>query len=66
MQFNTIRQMAKSFNINTYRMKKPDIIRAIQRAENNIACFGTTRVEFCSEETCLWRSDCKKHYDQNR
>lgn len=53
-----IRTMAKSMGINTYRMKKTDIIRAIQRKENNIDCYGTPRVEYCHESTCLWRDDC--------
>jgi len=58
MQFQEIRQMAKDFGINTYQMKKVDMIRAIQDKEHNIPCFGTSRVDHCAEGTCLWRSDC--------
>jgi hypothetical protein len=58
MKFHDIQKMAKSFNGYTFRMKKPDMIRAIQLAENNIDCYGTARVEICGEETCLWRKDC--------
>ena len=58
MNFNEIRKMAMDMDINTHRMKKPDMIRAIQRAENNIECFGTPRVDYCNEEICLWRDDC--------
>jgi hypothetical protein len=39
-------------------MKKTDVIRAIQRAENNIECYGTQRVDMCDEDACLWRNDC--------
>jgi hypothetical protein len=53
-----IRKKAKNMGINTNRMKKPDIIRAIQRKEGNIDCFGSPRVEFCYEQDCLWRDDC--------
>ncbi len=60
MNFNELRKMAKHMGINTYRVKKPDIIRSIQRAENNIECFGTQRVEYCCEHGCLWRNDCVK------
>jgi len=60
MKFNDIRKMAKSMGINTYRMKKVDIIHAIQMAENNIECYDTERVEYCSEDSCLWRDDCLK------
>ena len=58
MHFNNIRKMAKNMGINTYRMKKIDAIHAIQQAENNIECYGTERVAYCNEHTCLWRSDC--------
>ncbi len=58
MDFNAIRKMANTMNINTYRMKKVDIIRAIQREENNIECYGTERANNCNELTCLWRDDC--------
>jgi hypothetical protein len=58
MKFYDIQKMAKGLGIYTFRMKKPDMIRAIQLAENNIDCYGTARVEICVEETCLWRKDC--------
>lgn len=58
MNFNEIRKMASGMGINTYRLKKTDIIRSIQRAEKNIECFGTERVGYCSEDNCLWRKDC--------
>ncbi|MBN1843246.1 MAG: SAP domain-containing protein [Deltaproteobacteria bacterium] len=58
MRFQDIQKMAKCMDINTYRMKKTDMIRAIQRAENNIPCYGTERIHGCHEETCLWRNDC--------
>jgi hypothetical protein len=51
--------MAKGMGIKKYNnMKKIDLIRAIQKAENNIDCYGTQRVDSCQEETCAWRSDC--------
>ena len=58
MKFNEIRKMAKGMGINTFQMKKIDIIRSIQRQEHNIDCFGTERVAYCGEERCLWREDC--------
>jgi DNA-binding IscR family transcriptional regulator len=58
MNINEVRKIAKGMDINTYRMNKPDIIRAVQRSENNIECFGTARIEYCNEDTCLWRNDC--------
>lgn len=58
MKFNEIRKIAKGMQINTYRMKKTDIIRAIQKLENNIECYGTERIKNCNEDKCLWRDDC--------
>ncbi len=58
MTFNEIRKMAGGMGINTYRMKKADLVRRIQQAENNIECYGTERVAYCNEHECLWRNDC--------
>jgi hypothetical protein len=58
VKYSEIQKMAKNMGINTYQMKKNDMIRAIQRAEDNIECFGTVRVEYCQELSCLWRDDC--------
>lgn len=58
MKYSEIQKMAKTMGINTYQMKKNDVILAIQRAENNIECFGTGRVDYCHELSCLWREDC--------
>jgi hypothetical protein len=58
VKYSEIQKMAKTMGINTYQMKKNDVILAIQRAENNIECFGTGRVDYCQELSCLWREDC--------
>ena len=58
MKYNEIQKMAKNKGINTFQMKKKDMILAIQRSENNIECFGSSRAEYCQELTCLWRDDC--------
>jgi hypothetical protein len=58
VNFNKIRKMAKGMQINTYRMKLPELIHSIQRAENNIQCYGTPRAGVFNEEQCFWRSSC--------
>ena len=58
MRFQDLRKMANDMDINTYKMKKVDIIHAIQTAENNIDCYGTERVDSCQEQACLWKNDC--------
>jgi hypothetical protein len=61
MNFFEIKKIAKEMGINSYKMKKPEIIRCIQRAEHNIDCYGTQRVRSCYEDTCLWRDGCLSH-----
>ena len=60
MNFNDVKKLAKKMNINTYRLKRSDVIRSIQRAEKNIDCFATDRAIICNEMNCLWRDDCLK------
>jgi len=58
MTFNEIKKIARGMGINTYRMKKADLVRGIQQGESNIECYGTERVDYCNEHECLWRNDC--------
>lgn len=58
MKIADIRKRAKELGVKSSRMKKVDLIRSIQVAEDNIPCFGTERVQYCGEEGCLWRDDC--------
>ena len=58
MKFEEIRVIAKSMDIKTARMRKADIIRAIQQAEGNFACFGTVVDGCCDQRECAWREDC--------
>lgn len=60
MRFQEIQKMAKGLGLKPYRMKKMELIHAIQGVERNIPCFGTQRVYNCQEEECLWRADCIK------
>jgi len=58
MKINDVRKIAKGMDINTYGMKKMDIIRAVQQSENNVECFATEMVGYCKEDKCSWRDDC--------
>nr|WP_320116320.1 Rho termination factor N-terminal domain-containing protein [uncultured Desulfuromonas sp.] len=53
-----IKVIAKEMGLKTANMKKADLIRAIQVAEGNPACFATHSREICGQEICLWRRDC--------
>jgi hypothetical protein len=59
MLLKKIREIAKKAGVNTSKMDKTDLIRAIQRAEGNSDCFATTHVNMCNQMNCLWREDCK-------
>ena len=58
MKLQKIRAMAKAKSIKIEDLKKPELIRAIQRAEGNFDCFGSAASGFCDQANCLWREDC--------
>ncbi len=58
MTLKEVKEMAGKYNIKVNKMKKDEIVRAIQRAEGNFDCFGTAISGDCSQEDCLWRKDC--------
>jgi hypothetical protein len=56
MKLQEIKTMAKNMGITPVSKKKDELVRAIQKAEGNIDCFGTKEV--CDQANCLWRGDC--------
>lgn len=58
MQLKEIKEIAKQHNIKIGNLKKTELIRAIQQAEGNEACFNTGMVDQCGQSDCLWREDC--------
>ncbi len=58
MKVQEIREIAERMGIKAGKMKKADLIRAIQQAEGNENCFETGRVDTCGQDHCLWRGDC--------
>lgn len=58
MKLDEIREIAKQHGIKTGRMKKAELIRAIQHMEKNNPCFDTGKSSSCGQEGCLWREDC--------
>lgn len=59
MTVKELKKIAKQQGINTQRMKKADIVRAIQTGEGNDPCFQTGAKEICGQYECLWRPDCR-------
>jgi len=60
MNWIEMKRYARQKGVNPGKMKKIDLIRAIQAAEGNPTCFGTDRKHHCPETNCLWEKDCKK------
>jgi hypothetical protein len=59
MKLEEIKEIAKQHNIKVGRMKKAELVRAIQQTENNVECFETGTANNCGENDCLWREDCQ-------
>jgi hypothetical protein len=57
MTIRDLQRMARRFGIDTGGMTKFDVIKAIQRAEGNFACFGTATGS-CDQVHCLFREEC--------
>lgn len=58
MNLKEIKSMAKDLGIVAGKLKKAELIQAIQTAEKNLPCFGTK--DSCEQDTCLWKKDCVK------
>jgi len=63
MKLQKVRAIARRRGINPARMKKAELIKAIQRVEGNNDCFRTAP-DACGQITCLWREDCLKSTNQ--
>ena len=57
-----IRKKAQILGVRPGKMKKLELIRAIQQAEGNTACFGTSNGQ-CVDTTCCFFTDCVKMKD---
>jgi len=57
MKVTDIKDIAKSMDIKPGKMRKAELIHAIQEAEGNFPCFGTADGS-CDQMQCIWREDC--------
>lgn len=58
MKLDEIKEIARQHDIKTAKMKKSELVRAIQQAEGNEPCFDSGKASQCGQEECLWREDC--------
>jgi hypothetical protein len=59
MTMGEIKDKAKNLGITPGSMKKTELIRSIQGAEGNTACYGTTNGT-CQWTDCCFKADCLK------
>ena len=59
MKMAEVKDKAKSLGIKNGKMKKEQLIHAIQSAENYTPCFGTSNGQ-CDQIYCCFRDDCLK------
>lgn len=58
MNLKEIKAIAAERGVAPRKMKKAELIKAIQKAENNPECFANGVLNQCVEDDCLWRGDC--------
>ena len=58
MKLEEIKEIAQRHNIKTGKLKKAELVKAIQDAEGNEVCFETGTADECGQDTCLWREAC--------
>lgn len=58
MKITDVRERAKEIGLRPGKMKKDELVREIQKAEGNFACFQTGILEGCQQFDCCWREDC--------
>jgi len=58
MNITQVKAVAKERGVKPGKLKKDELIRAIQQAEANPQCFNTGFSQQCGQADCLWRGDC--------
>lgn len=58
MKLNEVKKIAKVMGLETARVTKEKLVRAIQVEEGNDPCFATGRATECGQQSCIWREDC--------
>ena len=58
MNMQEIRTIAKELGVKISKLKKGELIHALQLAEGNEQCFETGKAVECGQVECLWKADC--------
>ena len=59
MKIQEIKEIALGMGIAAGKMKKSELVQAIQKKEGNEQCFDTGKVSHCGQYGCMWREDCR-------
>ncbi|MFP4415877.1 MAG: SAP domain-containing protein [Chitinispirillaceae bacterium] len=57
MNLTAVKAKAKESGVKIGKLRKDELIRAIQKQEGNFPCFGSAENE-CNQMDCMWREDC--------
>ena len=58
-QYQSISQ-TKQKGLNLHKMRKDDLIRLVQKAEGNSACYKGEFSSVCGQTDCKWFDSCKQ------
>lgn len=60
MKVSQIQVIAREKGIKPGKLKKAELIHAIQHKEGHFTCFATAYDGECDQVSCIWRDDCFK------
>lgn len=58
MKLEEIKAIAQQHSIKVSKLKKAELVRAIQSAEGNEQCFEVGNAATCGQSGCSWRGIC--------
>lgn len=58
VKLEEIKEIAQQRGIKAGKMKKSELVRAIQSAEGNEPCFEAGKAASCDQAGCSWRVIC--------
>ncbi|MDD5286190.1 MAG: SAP domain-containing protein [Desulfuromonadaceae bacterium] len=58
MKLEEIKSIAQRHSIKVSKLKKSELVRAIQMAEGNEQCFEAGKSATCGQNGCSWREIC--------
>ncbi len=58
MKMDGVKKLAEQVGIKPGKLRKAELVRAIQDKEGNIPCYATNSSETCGQPDCCWRDDC--------